>query len=207
MMLQLHDVYDPDKVLEIITYNGHEMNESVPRSSLLLERGVCSVDQSSVVNMVSLWMSLENVVKDISLISDSWTYNDLLEVESRIVKVMQPQLCLDPTPMLDRPCGNPVTTKLNLGLCGVWKRRLRKMPEVSIMSNNQAYGKKVCIEKVQEGSNCRSGDSGTLSGDTTTMQVHESINAQHVSNSTLPLKSKSFGPDASTPPLSLLSKH
>ncbi|KAF9599269.1 hypothetical protein IFM89_036567 [Coptis chinensis] len=81
------------------------------------------------------------------------------------------------------------------------------MPEVSIMSNNQAYGKKVCIEKVQEGSNCKSRDSGTLSGDTTTMQVHESINAHHVSNNTLPLKSKRLGLDASTPPPSLLSKH
>ncbi|KAF9599272.1 hypothetical protein IFM89_036570, partial [Coptis chinensis] len=65
------------------------------------ERGVCSVDQSPVVNRVSLRMSLENVVKDISLILDSWTYSDLLEVESRIVKAMQPQLYLDPTPMLD----------------------------------------------------------------------------------------------------------
>ncbi|KAF5181649.1 Phytochrome-dependent late-flowering [Thalictrum thalictroides] len=170
--------------------------------------GVSSVDQSPVVNRVSLRMSLENVVKDIPLISDdSWTYSDLMEVESRILKALQPQLCLDPTPMLDRLCSNPVTTKLNLGLCGLRKRRLSKMSEVTIKSNNQTHGKKVCIEKAQESSICRSGDSGYLSGDTTPLLVHEIADTQHVLRNSIPLRSRSLIPEVSTPPLSLLSKH
>lgn len=91
---------------------------------------------------VCLKMSLENIVKDIPLISNNaWTYGDLMvsmigtsylatkllscigvnfrvvfiqmqEVESRILKALQPQLHLDPTPKLDRLCNNPVPTKV-----------------------------------------------------------------------------------------------
>uniref|UniRef100_A0A6N2MU05 Spt20-like SEP domain-containing protein n=1 Tax=Salix viminalis TaxID=40686 RepID=A0A6N2MU05_SALVM len=72
-----------------------------------------SVDGIPIVDKVCLRMSLENVVKDIPLISDnSWTYGDLMEVESRILKALQPQLCLDPTPKLDRLCNNSILTKI-----------------------------------------------------------------------------------------------
>jgi len=99
-----------------------------------------SMDGLPIVNKVRLRMSLENVVKDIPMISDnSWTYGDLMvsvlnsfmktkfrqlisphfcihfflqEVESRILKALQPQLCLDPTPKLDRLCNNPISTKV-----------------------------------------------------------------------------------------------
>lgn len=38
-----------------------------------------SIDGSPIINKVCLRMSLENVVKDIPLISDSgWTYGDLM---------------------------------------------------------------------------------------------------------------------------------
>ncbi|KAJ6932825.1 hypothetical protein NC651_008294 [Populus alba x Populus x berolinensis] len=71
------------------------------------------MDGLPIVNKVCLRMSLENVVKDIPLISDnSWTYGDLMEVESRILKALQPQLCLDPTPKLDRLCNNSISTKV-----------------------------------------------------------------------------------------------
>ncbi|KAL5755502.1 hypothetical protein ACOSQ2_020248 [Xanthoceras sorbifolium] len=72
-----------------------------------------TVDGSPTINKVRLKMSLENVVKDIPLISDnSWTYGDLMEVESRILKALQPKLCLDPTPKLDRLSTNPVPIKV-----------------------------------------------------------------------------------------------
>lgn len=78
-------------------------------------------------------MSLENVVKDIPLISDNtWTYGDLMvwilwektipltlsfhfwlqEVEARILKALQPKICLDPTPNLDRLCEKPVSSNV-----------------------------------------------------------------------------------------------
>lgn len=33
-------------------------------------------------------------------------------MESRILKALQPQLCLDPTPKFDRLCNNPVLAKV-----------------------------------------------------------------------------------------------
>lgn len=38
----------------------------------------------------------------------------LQEVESRILKALQPRLLLDPAPKLDRLCNNPVPTKVSL---------------------------------------------------------------------------------------------
>lgn len=102
-------------------------------------RNVASGDNSPIINRVSLKMSLENIVKDIPSISNNgWTYGDLMvsntlllinavegysflleiillwvkEVESRILKAIQPQLCLDPTPHLDRLSENPVPSKV-----------------------------------------------------------------------------------------------
>ncbi|KAJ7951479.1 Transcription factor SPT20-like [Quillaja saponaria] len=122
-------------------------------------------DGSPIVNRISLRMSLENVVKDIPLISDnSWTYGDLMEVESRILKALQPQLYLDPNPKLDRLCDSPVPTKLNLAPCSLRRKRLRQMQEVAVTSSNRIHGKKVCIDRVPESTNCRFGDSGTISG-------------------------------------------
>ncbi|XP_043720527.1 protein PHYTOCHROME-DEPENDENT LATE-FLOWERING-like isoform X2 [Telopea speciosissima] len=168
---------------------------------------VSSVDRSPIVNKVRLRMSLENVVKDIPLISDdSWTYSDLMEVESRILKALQPQLRLDPTPMLDRLCVNPVPSKLNLGLSGARKRRLRQMPDVTVLSNNQTHGKKVCIDRVPESSNFRSRDSEPATNDGNSQQINESITAQNiVSSSALGFRYKSFGAEASAPVSPLVS--
>lgn len=168
---------------------------------------VPSADRSPVINKVCLKMSMENVVKDIPLISeDTWTYGDLMEVESRILKALQPQLSLDPSPNLDRLCDNPAPTKLNLGLCSGRKKRLRQIPEVTVTSNNRIHGKKVCIDRVPESSNCRVGDSGPLSTDMMSQHIPGNLNAHNVSSSImLAQRHKSFMPDASVPALPLAS--
>ncbi|KAK3022148.1 hypothetical protein RJ639_045287 [Escallonia herrerae] len=163
---------------------------------------VPSTTSSPFVNKVRLRMSLENVVKDIPLISDNaWTYGDLMEVESRILKALQPQLCLDPTPKLDRLCSSPVSPKLNLALPSLRRKRLCLMPEVTVTSNNKIHGKKVCIDRVPESSQRKLGDSRPL------MQqpIHENLTTQKdgLSNM-LASKPKSFAPDASSAQLSPL---
>ncbi|KAI3945516.1 hypothetical protein MKW98_018333 [Papaver atlanticum] len=144
---------------------------------------VSSMSGLPVITKVSLRMSLENVVKDIPLISDdSWTYGDLIEVESQILKALQPKLCLDPSQMLERLCSEPAPKKLNLGLSGRQKRRLRHTPEVTVASNIQTPGKKVQSDA--------SGDSETISGDAT-----QSVSKGHVSSNSQ-FSPKSLGPEA-----------
>ncbi|KAL6585219.1 hypothetical protein OROMI_004508 [Orobanche minor] len=153
-----------------------------------------SVGSSPVINRVRLSMSLENIVKDIPAISDnSWTYGDLMEVESRILKALQPQLSLDPTPQLVRPSDNAAPTKLNLELCSMRRKRLRQIPEVAVTSNN-LHGKKVCLERVSESSRP---DSGSLGQQPT----YENLNSQNT-NTMLPLRNNSFVSDGS-----LLASH
>lgn len=107
-------------------------------------RSVTEQGSTPTIQKVRLRMHLENVVKDISVITDdSWTYSDILvsiylyytdlsvrvnpcffnclyycfvlqEMESRIVKAMKPELCLDPSPKLDRLCTDPIPNKVNL---------------------------------------------------------------------------------------------
>lgn len=73
-----------------------------------------SADMSPLTRKLRLKMSLENVVKDIPLISDSsWTYGDLMEAEARILKALQPKLNLDPTPNLERLCKSPTSAKVS----------------------------------------------------------------------------------------------
>ncbi|KAK4480803.1 hypothetical protein RD792_011654 [Penstemon davidsonii] len=70
-------------------------------------------DGSPIINKVCLRVSLENIVKDIPAIADNdWTYGDLMEVESRILKALQPQIFLEPSPLLDRVSGNSNATKV-----------------------------------------------------------------------------------------------
>ncbi|XP_041013210.1 protein PHYTOCHROME-DEPENDENT LATE-FLOWERING-like isoform X1 [Juglans microcarpa x Juglans regia] len=83
-----------------------------------------SVEKSSIVHKVLLHICMENVVKDISLIADdSWTYEDILEIESRILKALQPDLHLNPDPLQDRHRGELLAKKLNLGIAWSWKKR------------------------------------------------------------------------------------
>uniref|UniRef100_A0A2N9ICY2 Uncharacterized protein n=1 Tax=Fagus sylvatica TaxID=28930 RepID=A0A2N9ICY2_FAGSY len=95
------------------------------RNSLTQKGGTAAwMENSLIVHKVLLHMCMEHVVKDISLISeDSWTYEDLLEIESRILKALQPDLHLNPKPFQDRYYREPLTKKLNLGIARSWKRR------------------------------------------------------------------------------------
>ncbi|XWS18790.1 hypothetical protein CRYUN_Cryun32bG0075100 [Craigia yunnanensis] len=167
-----------------------------------------SMDGSPIINKVRLRMSLENVVKDIPLSSDnSWTYGDLMEAESRILKALQPQLCLDPTPKLDRLCTNPVPTKLNLASCSLRRKRLRQAPEVTVTSTSKIHGKKVCIDRVPESSNGRLGEAGIVSGSLMPQQVQENLTSQNIGPSNmLALRPKSFVQDSSIPALPMTSQ-
>ncbi|KAG9449010.1 hypothetical protein H6P81_008975 [Aristolochia fimbriata] len=106
-----------------------------PETSISMGNG------SPIVQKVRLQMCMENVVKDMQSISDdSWTYGDLLEVESRIIKALQPKLCLDANPLLERLCKNPILEKLNLGVCARHKRNQKHVQPVKISSDN-------CLQK------------------------------------------------------------
>ncbi|XP_068643870.1 protein PHYTOCHROME-DEPENDENT LATE-FLOWERING-like [Aristolochia californica] len=90
-----------------------------------------------IIQKVHLQMCTENVVKDMASISDdSWTYGDLLEVESRIIKALQPELCLDPNPSFERLCKSPILEKLNLGIYARHKRSQRHVKPVKIITDN-----------------------------------------------------------------------
>ncbi|GAV65742.1 Spt20 domain-containing protein [Cephalotus follicularis] len=94
------------------------------RNCFVQRAGKTSVQHSPVVHKVRLKMCMENVVKDIlSISNNSLTYEDLMEVESRILKALQPDLHLNPEPLLDRFRGEHHTKKLNLGISWGWKRR------------------------------------------------------------------------------------
>ncbi|XP_026656752.2 protein PHYTOCHROME-DEPENDENT LATE-FLOWERING-like [Phoenix dactylifera] len=96
-----------------------------------------SGDEFPRVQKVCLRMGMENVVKDMPSISDdSWTYNDLLQAESQIVKALQPMLYLGPDPSLDRLC-RTVPKQVDLG---IYKQKLMSkqhdMLEVNHKSTN-----------------------------------------------------------------------
>ncbi|KAJ9179433.1 hypothetical protein P3X46_011221 [Hevea brasiliensis] len=175
---------------------------SEQRSSIL------SIDGLPIINRLRLRMSLENVVKDIPLISDnSWTYGDFMEVESRILKALQPQLFLDPTPKLDRLCNDPTPTRLDLGLSGLRRKRLRQMPEVTVTSTSRIHGKKVCIDRVAESSSSRLGDSVIVSGNMMPQSVPENLAVQNFAPiNMLALGARSFGSDGNVPALPLVSQ-
>ncbi|XP_062110007.1 protein PHYTOCHROME-DEPENDENT LATE-FLOWERING-like [Humulus lupulus] len=104
-------------------FNGCVLCEIHDYRNCLLHKGGSSIQKSPIVYRVILQMCMENVVKDIMSISDdSWTYNDLLEVESRIVKALQPNLCLNPQPLMGIQHGETLTKKINLDISWSWKK-------------------------------------------------------------------------------------
>ncbi|CAN0877730.1 Protein PHYTOCHROME-DEPENDENT LATE-FLOWERING [Linum grandiflorum] len=143
--------------------------------------GIMSTDATPIINKVRLKMSLENVVKDIPLISDnSWTYGDLMEVESRIVRALQPVLSLDPKPKLDRLSASPLPSKLNLNLASLRRKRLREVPNVTVTSTSRLHGKKVCIDQVPESSNSRFSEANVMSGNMMQPHVQENPTAPNL---------------------------
>ncbi|KAL3839244.1 hypothetical protein ACJIZ3_023835 [Penstemon smallii] len=149
-------------------------------------------DGSPIINKVCLRVSLENIVKDIPSIADNdWTYGDLMEVESRILKALQPQICLEPSPLLDRLSGNSNATKLNFGIRSMRLKRLREQQEVAVSSDNRIQAKKVCLDRVSESS--KMGEPSLVRQST-----HDNLNMQtNVPNTMLPLRNNSFGSDGS----------
>ncbi|KAJ0865434.1 putative transcription factor Spt20 [Helianthus annuus] len=110
-----------------------------------------SADSSTpITSKIRLKMSLENVVKDMHLISNSsWTYGDLMEAEARILMALNPKLDLDPFPNVDRLCKPPTSTNLNLNIRELRRKRLRQMSGLE----NPANGKKLCMDRGPENSN------------------------------------------------------
>ncbi|KAG0480210.1 hypothetical protein HPP92_011068 [Vanilla planifolia] len=142
---------------------------------------------SPVVNRIRLRMSLENIVKDIPLMADdSWTYSDLMEVESRILKALQPKLDLTPIPRLDRLYSDPTIIKLEIDIGS--KKRLRTTPDITI-TQNQAHGKKICIDGVPENANNITGDSGTSISNAAMQHAHEIASSQQLSDVISPSRS------------------
>ncbi|KAK4263866.1 hypothetical protein QN277_029224 [Acacia crassicarpa] len=77
-----------------------------------------------IVHKLTLELCMETVVKDIlSVSNDSWTYKDLLEVESCIIKALQPDLHLNPEPLGGVLFDKPRRKKLDLGIAWSWKKR------------------------------------------------------------------------------------
>jgi len=125
---------------------------------------VSSGESFPVVQKVLMRPTMENIVKDIaSMAEDSWTYSDLIEIESRILKAVRPKLCLDPTPMLERLCENPNLNKLNLGVPMTRRQRMQKggLPQVRVSTNS--HGKKVSIDKATENAKSLPGSNATNS--------------------------------------------
>ncbi|KAK9060535.1 hypothetical protein SSX86_021239 [Deinandra increscens subsp. villosa] len=110
-----------------------------------------SADSSPpITSKIRLKMSLENVVKDMPLISNSsWTYGDLMEAEARILIALHPKLDLDPSPNVDRLCRPPTTTNLKLNIRELRRKRLRQMSG----SDNPVPMKKACLERGPENLN------------------------------------------------------
>ncbi|MCI02120.1 protein FAM48A, partial [Trifolium medium] len=124
-----------------------------------------------------------------------------MEVESKILKALQPNLLLDPTPKLDRLCESPLPTKLNLQ-----RKRLRNIPEFAVTSSNRIHGKKVCIDRVQENSNSRLGDSGITTSNAIVQQTLENPAMQNLNPSiAMAMRSNNIIPDSSIPGFSMMS--
>ncbi|KAJ4851564.1 hypothetical protein Tsubulata_042706, partial [Turnera subulata] len=119
-----------------------------------------------------------------------------LEVESRILKALQPQLCLD-------PCPNWIGSVITQFPPG---KRLRQTPEVTVTSNNRIHEKKVCIDGVPERSNSRFEDIGIISGNAMPQHVQENLSVQNLSpNTMLALRGRNFPSDGNVSALPLIS--
>lgn len=82
--------------------------------------------------------------------------------------------------------------QLDLAFCSLRRKRLKQIPEVTVTSNSKTHGKKICIDRVPESSNCRLGDSGIISGNIMAENIHENLNSNM-----LALRSNNFVSDAS----------
>lgn len=90
--------------------------------------------------------------------------------------------------------------QLDLALCSLRRKRVRQIPEVTVTSNCKTHGKKICIDRVPESSNCRLGESGIVPGNITAEHVQENLNSNINA-----LRANSFVSDASVTTPHLMS--
>ncbi|XP_048318216.1 protein PHYTOCHROME-DEPENDENT LATE-FLOWERING isoform X3 [Ziziphus jujuba] len=130
--------------------------------------GTSAIDNSPLVHRVPLHMCMENVVKDIlSISNDSWTYKDILEVESRILRALQPDLHLNPEPLHHRHNGEPLIKKVNLGISWSWKQEKRSiMLAANLESSNSPHVNPIPVT-------CATQDSGLVYKDRGIMCVKD----------------------------------
>ncbi|KAL8232470.1 hypothetical protein R6Q57_002248 [Mikania cordata] len=119
------------------------------------------------ITKVSLKMSLDNVVKDINQIADStWEYGDLLEAESRVLDALQPKLCLEPTPNLDRLCKDHASENSNLSVRDL--RQIMSQPDFAFLADQNVgqsnMGTTRSKKHAREQSNTRVGDLRWVTG-------------------------------------------
>ncbi|KAG6477240.1 hypothetical protein ZIOFF_066492 [Zingiber officinale] len=187
----------PSDILDDIPcnyYHGTVVCEVRDYRKCFSEQGstASTANATPIVQKVQLRMSLENVIKDISLIADdSWTYSDLMEVEARVVKALNSHLYLNPTPKLERLWKGPTVTKLNFGI-GRKKRPLHTS-EVTISSDNQNPEKKICTDRISESSHCGSGETGSQVRHASLQQAYETMPLQHLSSGVRSMRSNKFG--------------
>ncbi|XP_042432314.1 protein PHYTOCHROME-DEPENDENT LATE-FLOWERING-like [Zingiber officinale] len=187
----------PSDILDDIPcnyYHGTVVCEVRDYRKCFSEQGstASAANATPIVQKVQLRMSLENVIKDISLIADdSWTYSDLMEVEARVVKALNSHLYLNPTPKLERLWKGPTVTKLNFGI-GRKKRPLHTS-EVTISSNNQNPEKKICTDRISESSHCGSGETESQVRHASLQQAYETMPLQHLSSGVQSMRSNKFG--------------
>ena len=84
------------------------------------------------------------------------------------------------------------------------RKRLRNIPEFAVTSSNKIHGKKVCIDRVQENSNSRLGDSGITTSNAIVQQTLENPAMQNL-NPSIAMRSKNVIPDSSIPSFSMMS--
>lgn len=77
---------------------------------------------------------------------------------------------------------------------------------MTVTSNNQTHGKKVCIDRLQENATCRPGEQGTLLGNATMQQINENMAKQNVPSGVTSLRSNNFAQETGRPALSLPSQ-
>ncbi|KAM7270739.1 hypothetical protein ACFE04_029953 [Oxalis oulophora] len=106
------------------------------RNCLVQKADTTSLEPSPVVYKVLLRLTMKNVVKDISSMSDvSWSYENRLEAESRILMALQPDLNLDPKRPLNQ---EQSSKKLNLGITwGTKRRKLIDPPQTQQFCKSQ----------------------------------------------------------------------
>ncbi|KAM7275596.1 hypothetical protein ACFE04_017462 [Oxalis oulophora] len=112
------------------------------RNCFVHRTGSISLESSPIVHKVLLKLCIGNVLKDIVLTADSsWTYTDILDAESRILRALQPNLNLDPKPLINQFSGDRKTKKLNLGI--FLGRKRRKLTDAYQMQQDFSYSNQI----------------------------------------------------------------